>query len=208
MPCNKEGRDGCSQGTGWDINGQWHCDKHFVLAPRDEVRTLLLPLRDAYNPETYPPAGVKVEFEPQGISIAIEGYGESSAIPGHGRPILVEQLRGTIYVKVWSDINEEDPLYNINMACARESARRDPEPESELSTEPRYFFCDGCSNRAVSSDRDIDAEDGNTPYCSDCDQDMIECSHVAYVAWAGPPQVAEVSEEVFHDHDSNDEDDE
>lgn len=56
------------------------------------------------------------------LLIGVEGYGEKNG-NGDGFPILIELHGGELLVRLWADINQEDPTHCISMEGARENAR-------------------------------------------------------------------------------------
>lgn len=57
------------------------------------------------------------------LAIGADGYGEKASVNGHGWPIVVEYHEGKFRLLVWSDINDEEPTYKIDMSEAKESNR-------------------------------------------------------------------------------------
>src|SRR5215217_89992 len=63
------------------------------------------------------------------LEIGADGYGEMTAETGHGFPVVIEFYNGKLTLRVFSDINSEDPTHTINLDGALESARK-PEPSA------------------------------------------------------------------------------
>ena len=61
-----------------------------------------------------------------GMTINVAGYGEKCADDGYGTPIYLELYQGKLVLRVWADINSEEPTHVIDMSGALES-RRQPE---------------------------------------------------------------------------------
>ena len=61
-----------------------------------------------------------------GIEIFVTGYG-MKCVEG-GSPIFLEVFEGRLVLRVWADINKEDPTHVIDLAEAREDARKDDTP--------------------------------------------------------------------------------
>jgi hypothetical protein len=71
----------------------------------------------------------KLEVEAQlnalGVGIGIEGHGDCSSEDGYGIPIFLELYDGKVMLRVWTDINNEDPTYVIDMSGALETNRNE-----------------------------------------------------------------------------------
>jgi hypothetical protein len=67
----------------------------------------------------------RVEIGPGGVEVLFEGYGTCCMKPGYGSPIFIEYYEDKLTLRVWSDINSEDPTHVIDLEAARESARRE-----------------------------------------------------------------------------------
>ena len=63
------------------------------------------------------------------LEIEIKGLG-TLAEQGDGRTVLVEFYDGTWWVRVWADINQEDPTHVINLSGAQETCRNILTPAS------------------------------------------------------------------------------
>jgi hypothetical protein len=60
----------------------------------------------------------------QGIEIGFDGYNGKDG--GNGI-IHIEHYKGEIILRVWADINDEEPTHKISLEGARESNRKDIE---------------------------------------------------------------------------------
>ncbi len=71
---------------------------------------------------------IKVKISPyaDGIGINVEGYGDYSSQDGHGECLYVEHYAGELRVRVYRNINIEEPLV-ISMKEAREINRKQDE---------------------------------------------------------------------------------
>jgi len=58
-----------------------------------------------------------------GLDIDIAGYGDKSSRPGYGTPIHLSLYAGTLTLRVWADINQEEPTHTIDLEGARENKR-------------------------------------------------------------------------------------
>jgi|TARA_R110000824_G_scaffold116455_8_gene267916 hypothetical protein len=63
----------------------------------------------------------------EGVYIRPEGTGDHTADSGHGWPVLVEIYEGRPVVRIWADINDEDPTHIIPLDGALESNRKGDE---------------------------------------------------------------------------------
>lgn len=68
--------------------------------------------------------GVEVECKPGGITLKADDHGDSCTVPGDGEVVFIEFRDGQLWVRVWADVNQEDPI-SISLEGARESNRRD-----------------------------------------------------------------------------------
>lgn len=68
---------------------------------------------------------VKVSGTFAGVNIAIEGYGECTMQDGYGAPIFLEFYEGKLWLRVWGDINQEEPTASLDLSGALESLRKD-----------------------------------------------------------------------------------
>jgi hypothetical protein len=60
-----------------------------------------------------------------GLEIFAEGYGCCGMAPGHGSIVFLELYDGKLWLRVWTDINNEDPTYVIDMSGALETNRNE-----------------------------------------------------------------------------------
>lgn len=67
---------------------------------------------------------IRIEVDNQGVTVKAEGYGDAGTVDGEGAPVFLEWYDGRLWLRVWADINSEDPTHNICLEGARESARR------------------------------------------------------------------------------------
>jgi len=58
------------------------------------------------------------------LAVEIKGLGTLTELEG-GRVVWVEFYDGKWWVRVWADINQEDPTHNIDLSGALESAREE-----------------------------------------------------------------------------------
>jgi hypothetical protein len=75
---------------------------------------------------------------PEGLALRPCGCGDHVSQDGHGWPILLVREGGKWVLRVWGDINQEDPTHTIDLAGAEERLR-EPEP---LSNEQFAAFMD------------------------------------------------------------------
>ena len=67
-----------------------------------------------------------IEYTSAGqLAIKVKGLGDQYSADGEGVPILLEVFEGRVLLRVWSDINKEDPTHVIDLSGAREDARLD-----------------------------------------------------------------------------------
>lgn len=59
------------------------------------------------------------------LMIGAFGYGEKTAEDGKGYPIVIEFHEGELVVRIWADINDEEPTHKISLEGARENVRKD-----------------------------------------------------------------------------------
>lgn len=60
-----------------------------------------------------------------GMELRFVGYGEKCAALGQGAPVYIEYYQGKLVVRVWADINSEEPTHVIDLTGALESNRKD-----------------------------------------------------------------------------------
>ena len=97
-----------------------------------EYVSAMLSLRDGFSGEQsniIPSASMNESGQ---LEIAFTGFGEKTAPEGRGSPILIEVYKGKLLLRVWSDINKEDPTFTIDLEGARESARVSDFPAKDL----------------------------------------------------------------------------
>jgi hypothetical protein len=109
-----------------DVLFVWHPDSQawtevtrphaVVTAERLVVHQLL---HDEVTGEHIP---VALDCDERGITLSAPGHGDACSSDGHGSPVHIEFRDGELWVRVWSDIHEEDPT-SICLAGARESRR-------------------------------------------------------------------------------------
>ena len=58
-----------------------------------------------------------------GLEIRISGYSDCCSHDSEGVPIYLENYNGEVYLRVFSDINSEEPTHNISLKHARDSNR-------------------------------------------------------------------------------------
>lgn len=64
-----------------------------------------------------------IETTSDGINIGFEGYGDHDMLEGYGRPVNIEYYNDELVVRVWSNINSEEPTHKIKLAGAQEIRR-------------------------------------------------------------------------------------
>lgn len=62
----------------------------------------------------------------RGIDIGAKGYGSYTMEDGSGFPVYIEFYEGKLMLRVWADINSEEPTHTISLEGARESLRKEP----------------------------------------------------------------------------------
>lgn len=70
-----------------------------------------------------------IEVDDDGISIRFDGYGTKTAIGNEGQPIYIEIWDDQLSLRVWDDINEEDPV-SISLEEAKIENYRGEKDES------------------------------------------------------------------------------
>lgn len=60
-----------------------------------------------------------------GIALRFDGYSDVSSEDDIGTPIYIEHYEGELIVRVYADINNEEPTHHISLAGAKNSARLD-----------------------------------------------------------------------------------
>jgi hypothetical protein len=61
----------------------------------------------------------------QGLEVILEGYGDAASEPGYGVPIFIELYQGTIQVRLWTNIDHEDPESHSPKVISLEKAKED-----------------------------------------------------------------------------------
>jgi len=64
-------------------------------------------------------------LDDHGIVIGFEGYSDHSSNDHSGSPIFIERCEGDIILRVFGDINREDPTHTISLVNARIDNRND-----------------------------------------------------------------------------------
>ena len=64
-----------------------------------------------------------VVLDSYSLVIKIDGYGDFGSADGYGEPIYLEHYDGKLVLRVWADINQEDPTHTIDLSGALEAAR-------------------------------------------------------------------------------------
>lgn len=58
-----------------------------------------------------------------GMEIRMPGYSDCCSQDSEGVPIYLEEYSGEMYLRIFSDINSEEPTHNISLNNARDSNR-------------------------------------------------------------------------------------
>jgi hypothetical protein len=98
------------------------------LESSDEFNVVL---RDHAGGEATLP--VKVRHDDGFIEISPKGYGYCTSEDGKGSPILLEFYEGELCIRLYGDINTEDPTHSLRIEGARESQRKPEEPEEGIT---------------------------------------------------------------------------
>ncbi len=61
-----------------------------------------------------------------GLSVFLKGYGDCCSQDHCGTPIYIEKYDGEVFVRIYGDINAEEPTHNISLAGARLEKRLSP----------------------------------------------------------------------------------
>lgn len=118
------------------------------------------------DPDSYSdPIPFIVEFSGNAIAIGFQGYGEATAKTGYGRPIHIEHYDGKLTLRVWGDINSEDPTHVIDLHGALESLYADPRDKVADVRCPQCNAVAACEG-PVSREKDY--------YCPDCNHHFSE----------------------------------
>ena len=75
--------------------------------------------------EKHPDVPGRIEIGPGGVEIFFEGHGTCCMQPGKGSLIFIEVYEGRLVMRIWADINSEDPTHVIDLEGSREAARTD-----------------------------------------------------------------------------------
>ncbi len=65
-----------------------------------------------------------------GIALSFKGYGDCTSADDSGTPVYIEKYDGRLVVRIYGNINSEDPTHNISLEDARLHLRS---PEVEQS---------------------------------------------------------------------------
>ena len=72
-----------------------------------------------------------------GVSLYFEGYGDMTSQDDCGTPVYIEKYDGELKVRIYGDINSEEPTHNISLEGALLSKRKlDEEASCNSSLEP------------------------------------------------------------------------
>ena len=87
-----------------------------LLSMKEQV---MIPVTEGGRP---PSADLPVIIESNGtmLDIGFEGFGQGTMTEGHGRPIVIEYYEGRLVLRVWADINSEEPTHVIDLSGAKE----------------------------------------------------------------------------------------
>ena len=97
--------------------------KPWSINKGDKVfHTQISPQGNVSDPKPIP---VEICSTYSGIFIRVKGYGDCSSADGYGCPIWIEFYEGKLMVRLWSDINSEDPTNSVSMEGALETARKE-----------------------------------------------------------------------------------
>ena len=58
-----------------------------------------------------------------GISISFSGYGDCCHEDGYGSPVFIEKYDGNVMIRIYGDINSEEPTHNISLEGAKLNKR-------------------------------------------------------------------------------------
>lgn len=101
----------------WKFDGVW-C-RHRPIEKSSEYHMKLV---DHDNPDNEAICKVRQDGSGTMLMIGVEGYEEKCG-DGNDFPILIELHDGELKVRLWGDINQEDPTHCISMKGAKGSAR-------------------------------------------------------------------------------------
>lgn len=86
------------------------------------------PLQDAGN-KNLGALKITIEATDLGICIGIQEHSDCCSDDGGGTPIFIEKYEGEVYLRVYGDINSEEPTESICLSGARISQRIHPDQE-------------------------------------------------------------------------------
>jgi len=95
---------------------------------RNKLKVLLrnwdaLPTDDGGSEPQFTQAVTVLKYV-EGLEIRADGYGDKGSTPGYGSVLYLELDNNELVLRVWADINQEDPTHTIRLGTARESERR------------------------------------------------------------------------------------
>lgn len=61
----------------------------------------------------------------EGLNVFLDGFGTAGVASGFGALIYLEFYEGKPMLRVWADINQEDPTHTIDLSGAMEARRKD-----------------------------------------------------------------------------------
>jgi len=99
------------------FDGVW--SRHRPIEKGSEYRMKLV---DHDNRDNEAICKVRQDGSGNMLMIGVEGYEEKCG-DGNDFPILIELHDGELKVRLWGDVNEEDPTHCISMEGAKKSAR-------------------------------------------------------------------------------------
>lgn len=80
-------------------------------------------LQDSSGDGKGPSVNFMAEATALSVEIGVEGFGEKTSLPPYARPIFLEFYEGKLTLRVWADINQEDPTHVIDLSGALETKR-------------------------------------------------------------------------------------
>jgi hypothetical protein len=102
------------------------CVREIWMIENEDAEGMTFPLlNNGHSDDQLASVEGRVEIGPGGVEVLFEGYGTCCMKPGYGSPIFIEYYEDKLTLRVWSDINSEDPTHVIDLEAARESARRE-----------------------------------------------------------------------------------
>jgi hypothetical protein len=84
----------------------------------ENLQSVPFTLKDVYQNSNNEVSG-KIEFGPYGLLLSIDGYGDCVA-GARGYPVVIENREDVVHVVVWASIKDEEPVYQISLADAKE----------------------------------------------------------------------------------------